>query len=386
MRALRQLSARLRLRRVPTQRFEPGDLEVLLALPAWSVVRSTDRDYIYDRFAQINQHFKVRFHANHGLRSLALANMQSTLERFAPQLSLPGLEQGSVQALRVAPSMEVIFAYGDFPKGLESHVPILWEHTFAPQRGIPEAVWVQQLRAAHLRAATEATRVVTATDVSVDWFRKVFPEFADKITAIPYYLPHLSLPESSALEKKAADSGKLRVVFVGKEARRKGLDSLVAAWQLLDADTQGKLSFDVVTGMYDGPVELPADWKLHDSVPDVMVLMRDAHVLAFPTKHKAYGLVLVEGLSAGCAILTTSAEIQRSIVGPAAGKFVDPTSAAQIADALKQWVSDRAALRANMFAARERFAECYQPNVVGARYAQLLWDTAGRKVDKVARD
>jgi hypothetical protein len=382
---LSKLSERLRVSRVPAQRSAPGDLEVLLALPAWSVMRSTDRDYVYGRFPQLNQHFKLRFTGNDGLRSLALSNLSNTLQRIAPNLRVPWLSPSTVPGIRVAPSTHVVFSYGPYPLGL-STVPILWEHTFAPKRGDDEALWHQQLRAAHLRAAGEATRIVTATEVSTAWFRRVFPEHAHKISTIPYYMPHLAPLGAAALQRKAADSGKLRVLFVGKQARRKGLDSLVAAWPLLTAETRAQLSVCVVSGMYDGPIALPPEWTHHSSVPDVMPLMHDAHVLAFPTKHEAYGLVLVEGLAAGCAVLTTSAEIQRSIVGPAAGSFVDPTSAAQIAEALTHMVKNRDAVRAQMYAGHARFAECYAPELVGTRYAELLWETAGRSTTRVARE
>lgn len=384
-RVLSKLSERLRVSCVPTQLEEPGDLEVMLALPAWSVMRSTDREYVYTRFPQLNRRFRLHFRGNCGVRSLALSNAQYTIQRFAPHLQLPLLDYSSVPGLRVAPNTHVIFSYGQFPVGHKTSVPVLWEHTFAPQRGLNEGEWHRQLRAVHLRPASEATRIVTATETSASWFRKVFPEFAHKISAIPYYLPHLSLSDRSALERKAAESGKLRVLFVGKQARRKGLDSLVAAWKLLDAHTQNQLSVTVVSGMIDGPVSLPMEWTHQVFVPDVTALMREAHVLAFPTKHEAYGLVLVEGLWAGCAIVTTSAEIQRSIVGPAAGSFVDPTSAFEIAAALTELVADREALRAKMFAAHDQFAQRYAPDVVGARYARLLWETAGRRVDDVAR-
>ena len=383
--ALSRLSERLRVSRVPTQIEQSGDLEVLLALPAWSVMRSTDRDYIYTRFPLLNRRFKLRFRGNRGLRSLALSNAQYTIQRVAPHLRLSLVNYNAVPGLRVAPSTHVIFSYGQFPLGTKANVPILWEHTFAPQRGLDEDAWRKQLRAAHLRSASEATRIVTATELSQRWFRRVFPDLAHKVSSIPYYLPHLSLLDRATLERKAADSGKLQVLFVGKQARRKGLDSLVEAWKLLDTDVREQLQVTVVSGMLDGAVSLPAEWKHHASVPDVTALMRDAHILAFPTKHEAYGLVLVEGMSAGCAIVTTSAEIQRSIVGPAAGSFVDPTSAVELAAALTALCADRSALRAKMFAAHDRFAESYAPDVVGARYAQLLWETAGRRIDMIAR-
>jgi glycosyltransferase involved in cell wall biosynthesis len=120
-------------------------------------------------------------------------------------------------------------------------------------------------------------------------------------------------------------------------------------------------------------------------VPDVTELLRAAHVLAFPTKHEAYGLVLVEGMAAGCAIVTTSAPVQRSIVGDAAGSFIDPHAPAEVAQALSELVHDRTLLQTKMLAARACFAQHYEPGRVGQRYAELLWATSGQHTASVSR-
>jgi glycosyltransferase involved in cell wall biosynthesis len=373
-------SGRFHVSRILTQIVEPGDLQVMIAIPAWSVMRSTDRDYNYDRFALLNRQFKLHFRGNYGLRSLLLSNASYALQRFAPRLRRPPIPYGSVPGVRVPRGVQVIFAYGSFPMDLDTNVPILWEHTFAPQRGSDPEAWQKQLRQEHRLAATRATRIVTATAPSASWFRRIFPEYSAKISTVPYYLPHLD-----SRERDAAVSGKLRVLFVGKQARRKGLPTLIAAWQQLAAATRQELQVTVVSAMLDGHCSLPAEWVHHRAVPDVSLLMRESHVFAFPTQHEAYGLVLVEAMAAGCAILTTSAEIQRSIVGDAAGSFIDPTAPAELAAALSQLAADRKLLREKMLAARARFAECYEPAVVGAQYAKLLYETAGRALADIAR-
>ena len=375
-----QPSERFQMSRIPTQIVAAGDLQVMIAVPAWSLVRSTDRDYNYDRFPLLNRQYKLHFRGNYGLRSLFLSNVMFTMMRFLPELKRQPLRYGAVPAVRVPRAVQVIFAYGMFPQDLKTHVPILWEHTFAPQRGSDEAAWHALLRQDHMLAATGATRVVTATEVSAQWFRRVFPEHAAKVRVVPYYLPHLI-----AADRPAAESGTIKLLFVGKQARRKGLPVLAAAWELLSVAARQQLEVTVVSAMLDGNIPLPAAWVHHNTVPDVSAVMREADVFVFPTQHEAYGLVLVEALAAGCAVVTTGAVIQRSIVGGAAGSFIDPSSASELAAALNQLVSDRALLRSKMSAARARFAEHYAPAVVGAKYAQLLWETAGRANADVTR-
>lgn len=378
---LRALRQRLRPSRLPEQRREPGDLEVQLAFPAWTPVRSTDREYVYERFPRLSQAFRVHFTGNYGARCIA----RRSLKYGAARLGLPLPRDAYLRDLHVPAYIAAVFAYGEYPIDLRADVPVLYEQTFAPQRGVDPVAWSATTRATHLQAARKATRVVTATEVSADWFRRVFPEAAHKVCAVPYYLPELRAISLAELDRKAAEGGPLRVIFVGKQGHRKGLDSLVAAWSLLDTATRQQLQVRIVSALLDGPLSLPASWTHHARVPDVQALMRESHVLAFPTKQEAYGLVLVEGMAAGCALLTTCAEIQRSIVGEAAGLFVDPTAPHEIAGSLTRLVADRQELRQRMHAARERFIARHEPAVVGERYAQLLWQTAGRSASDVWR-
>jgi len=377
-RSANKLLGRLTPSRIPPQRTQPGDLQVLLALPGWSVMRSTDRDYVYERLPQLNAAFRVRFHGNFGFRSLVLANTQYTIERVAPMIGVPFTFHGRLPGLKVDPRIEVIFSYGQYPTGLTTKVPILWEQTFAPQRGVDVRAWIALQRQEHMRAATGATRVVTATHVSAQWFCRIFPEHAHKINVVPYYLPHLSPASVTVANKKAHEDQHVRVAFIGKEARRKGLETLAEAWPLLSPEARSSLQVTVVSAMLDGRVSLPPEWTHHDFVSDVTEVLRNAHVLAFPTQREAYGLVLVEGMAAGCAIITAAAPVQQCIVGDEAGIFVDPTSPTEVAGALAKLLQDRALLGRKMTAASERFRERYAPEVVGLQYTKLLYASAGR--------
>ena len=194
----------------------------------------------------------------------------------------------------------------------------------------------------------------------------------------PVLLPDVTAICAASMEAKLQSTGPVRVIFVGKEARRKGLDVLARAFASLPSAIQSQLRVQVVSRMLDGPVELPAGWEHIAYAPDVHALMRQADVLAFPTKVEAYGLVLVEGLAAGCAVITTKAPLQRSIVGDDAGYFVDPNDHATVALALSHVVEDRAKLASRIRAARARFESRYQATIVGRDYHRLLWATSGK--------
>ena len=361
-----------------------SDVRVRLTMPAWTVHRSTDRIYIYERFARLAHDYRLQFYAADQWQYVAAWNARYLARRGLGLFGLNADATVLTPRLWGAAPADVVFSYGCFPKDIDD-TPVLWEHTFAPQLGANGDDWIQHWRAVGTAVADRATQVVTATTVSADWFIRAFPRNAAKIHVVPYYMPHLAPIDEACLDAKVADNGRVRCVFVGKEARRKGLPVLVEAWQKLDLATRSTLDVKVVSAMIDGAVAIPDEWEQCDHVPDVQAVMRAAHVLVFPSRLEAFGLVLVEAMASGCLPLTTSAPIQRSIVGPEAGVFVDPSDASALASALTLLVRDRGRLEHGMRASRLRFIQEYHPDHVGQRYSELLFRTAGHELRALRR-
>jgi glycosyltransferase involved in cell wall biosynthesis len=119
-------------------------------------------------------------------------------------------------------------------------------------------------------------------------------------------------------------------------------------------------------------VGLPAGWRHERFVPDLRALMAGAHVLAFPTLREAYGLVLVEAMASGTAILTTSAPIQRDIVGAGGGLFAHPKDPDAIAEALRELAFHREKLAAMARANVRRFRREYWHEVTGPAHVRAF--------------
>jgi glycosyltransferase involved in cell wall biosynthesis len=376
-RAFESLALRAAPSRLPALPAAPDDLRVQLTMPVWTINRSTDRDYVYERFARLGERYPLQFSAANALDYLAAWNARYLADRASKLVGVT-IEHGLwTPRIRRRAQADVVFSYGHYPDGHDD-VPVVWEHTFAPQLTSDEDAWQEGWRARASTIVERATRIVTATEVSVDWFVRMFPRATAKVRCVPYYLPDVTAISDDALQAKRADTGPVRVLFVGKEARRKGLPQFVAAYRALDAATQRQLDVHVISAMLDGAVDLPPAWHWQRSVPDVQAAMRNAHALIFPSLAEAFGLVLVEAMAAGCMPVTTIAPLQRSIVGEQAGLFADPRDAGAIADCLRTLVLDRDRLQHGMRAARERFDRQYAVGPVGQRYAGLLWEGAGR--------
>ena len=173
------------------------------------------------------------------------------------------------------------------------------EQTFAPQLNVDRPAWIRCLRKAWTIAAERATHVVTPTPVSAEWFADIFPAQRDKIDVVPFFLPDVAAICAGSMEAKLQSKGPVRVIFVGKEARREGLNVLHV--RLLPCHQRYS---QIVPGtgrsrMLDGPVSSGWLGAHRGPAPDVHALMRQADVFAFPTKVEAYRVRAGEGLAAG---------------------------------------------------------------------------------------
>jgi glycosyltransferase involved in cell wall biosynthesis len=350
-------------------------------MPTRGIVRSTDRRYIYERFVRLAEHHPIEFLPNNSLLSFGRVTARHLASRLRALAALPLGPDRVVVRMRVPRDAHAVFSYGVFPDDRTSPAPIVWEQTFAPTSlDVREEDLVRTLLRERSWAVERASAIVTATQVSADWVRRVFPAARDRVHWIPYYMPGLEPANEEATSAKFHSAGPLRILFVGKQGRRKGLDTLVAAYEALPAPVQRDLEVTVVSPMLDGAVRLPRTFRYERTVPDIFALMRTAHVLAFPTKHEAFGLVLVEAMANGCAIVTTRAPIQQSIVGEDGGLFVDPRIALELRDALAELAADRARARAMAVANVRRFAASWHHGVVGDRYTSLLRGAAAGTV------
>jgi len=347
-------------------------------MPTRGIARSTDRDYIYHRFVRLAEKHPLSFVPNESLLFLARATRDYLGLRVRASLRWP-IHDELVVPIRVPADADVVFSYGLFPRDRRSAVPVVWEQTFAPASlDVREDELAAGLRRDRSWAVSRAHTIVTATEASVDWVRRVFPEARDRVQWVPYYLPALEPAGEAQTAAKFSSGGPLRILFVGKQARRKGLDVLVAAHAMLPSHLQEKLAVTVVSRMLDGRVALPPSFRWHEALVDVDAAMRDAHVLAFPTKHEAFGLVLVEAMASGCAIVTTKAPIQRSIVGDGGARFVDPRRPEELRDALAALVSERGLAQTMAAANLARFRAFWHHDVVGPQYASALGAAPGR--------
>jgi glycosyltransferase involved in cell wall biosynthesis len=163
--------------------------------------------------------------------------------------------------------------------------------------------------------------------------------------------------------------GPLRLLFVGNVIRRKGLHVLLQALTALppEAWTLDVVGYEAVDPGYTREVDrliaaLPAGGRVvrHGRVSDAELAVRytAADVLAVPSSYEGYGIVYAEALGHGLPVLATTQGAAAEIVEDSiSGYLVPPEDAAQIAERLAMWTSDRRLLAAMSHRARERYHE-----------------------------
>ncbi len=161
------------------------------------------------------------------------------------------------------------------------------------------------------------------------------------------------------------------VVFLGRDEPRKGFDVLVEAWPLVLSEVPG-VRLEVAGFTRDqGP---PATKFLgRVSEPEKRGILGRASVLVTPNLGgESFGIVLVEGMASGCAVVASDLEAFRHVAGDAA-RFAPVGDAEQLAEQLVALLSRPADVASLGETARERAAR-FDWDTVVSTYRRLYLD------------
>jgi len=132
------------------------------------------------------------------------------------------------------------------------------------------------------------------------------------------------------------DSG--RVLFIGRDEPRKGLDVLIDAWPLVRADHPGA-TLRVVGAVRDGGLD-GVEYLGRVSEAQKRAELASAAILAAPNLGgESFGIVLIEGMAAGCAVVASDLDAFRAVAGEA-GVLVEPGDSAALAAGLSGLIGD----------------------------------------------
>lgn len=173
-----------------------------------------------------------------------------------------------------------------------------------------------------------------------------------------------------------------RVAFLGRDEPRKGLAILKAAWPLVASRHPGA-GLTVIGADRPHPDLNPVENLEYAGRVDEAEKRRrlgEASIMVAPNLGgESFGLVVVEAMAAGCAVVGSDIPAFRAVAGGAA-ELVPPGNPADLANAISRLLSDPSAIEALGLAARKRardfdwsrvlpqYRACYQQAIdAGAR-------------------
>jgi len=353
---------------------------VYVDTPAW-FVRPKNTDWLYmRRLKALERYVNVKTFYACDLRDILHESGTYVVRKFRRGPSRTGgqyFRDGSVTE-RLAHDSDVILCHRRFPL-TAGRIPVIWQCcVLDPQMQMASGRSDTQIEldyAEQAQAYQLAGAVQVSTEAEVARHAMRFPNLSAKFRNVPFFLDHVEAIDKNDLRAKHDGSWPLKILFVGRDARRKGLDLLIQAYLGLPAALRSRCELDVVSSTLDGiriPSNLGIRW--HGSLPsrEVQRLMRAAHVFAMPSRFESFGFTFVEAMAAGCTVIGPQWEVQSEILNyGCAGYVVHPSSDA-VSAAFRRVCEDPDLRLRLATSAHERFLEKYAPAAVASSYYKMF--------------
>lgn len=233
--------------------------------------------------------------------------------------------------------------------------------------------------------------LAAADDTLAKNFRRVASMVGDdpQTIGLPFFLPDLKPIDAASIDKKFEQVEKtgIRIAFVGRDSRRKGLPEVLEAMRTLllgDLDQQFPFSLDVVGdippdfGDWD---DINVNWHGFLDNSGALEILQDAHIFCMPTRHDSYGLVFLEAMASGCALITDNTEPRVSFCAKGrAGNAIPPGDPNTIASALRDMICDVPRTKAMAHASRQLFEKAYAPAVASSKLGAVIRAVYERRI------
>jgi glycosyltransferase involved in cell wall biosynthesis len=270
------------------------------------------------------------------------------------------------------------FIYGQAPTNIPN-IPLVFNcgPTF-PERmreaGRSEAFIARELKVKR-RCAARAALITSHSRSNLDNLAQIMPDQIAKMRCLPFFLPYLTALPESEIEKKFGNTGTIRCLFIGREARRKGLPETLTAFQQLSAQFPSKLHLKIVTNFADGVVDIPSrpDIELlgETSRDGVQRLLEESHILIVPSRFESYGWVYLEAMAAGCITIGASGDTQREILANGHAGFPVGPDPEKIVAVLAPFLAHPETMLPQALAARRHCAAEYLPQAIAKRFEEI---------------
>ena len=200
-----------------------------------------------------------------------------------------------------------------------------------------------------------ADAIVVASSFTERTLKEYPQAIATPVFRVPYGAPAVGEPKQAARR-----GGPLRVLYVGQMGHRKGLGYLLDAMDLLAVPA----TLTLLGRPIDVPPVLKRALERHRWIEtaahgEVLRLMREHDVLAFPSLFDGFGLVMLEAMAQGTPVIATPNTGAPDFLEDGRDGFLVPIRSAEaIAERLTRLAEDRELLAEMSEAARQKAAKC----------------------------
>lgn len=235
-------------------------------------------------------------------------------------------------------------------------------------------IWIRQME----KYGGAVSIIGVRGEYSVELAKRMYPEYASKVRNLGFVRPEFDIVNETVVHAKQAKSGRVSILFVGRQARLKGLEPLLAACNLLYDSGQKNFHLTVVSNLANSPglvIPQKAWLTWYKSLPHdrVMDLMRDSQVFIMPSRADSYGMVYLEAMANGCVTMVRDAEPQREFVDYGnAGICVSYKRVEDIAEKLRLVISSSDLRDKLAIAGLRRYVSRYSQNVIRATWSECF--------------
>ena len=348
--------------------------------PRW-FIRPNNTDWRYTRFLlpRIKDYSDdIEFINAQSFVTAAKFNLRYALGALRYRLRLPRRATVGVglnrQEFRKS-KCDAVFCHDDFPSDADG-ISVVWQNSILdPQMMSANGASSEQLEkfTAEKRHGFEAaTLVQVSSEAEKIRLSRTFSNCADKFVTVPFFLPDARRISSGDLEVKLKRVGPLRCLFVGNDARRKGLARVYEAFKALGSDVR----LTVVSTLADGNIIPPAHKNVvfFKGLPhaDVITLMRESDVLLMPSSFESYGLVFLEAMSQGTIPVVPDWEVQREIVGYGSAGVITNGTPQALVECIQRLCDDHVWRLRLSTEACNRFEKHYAPKAVAGAFREAM--------------
>ena len=284
---------------------------------------------------------------------------------------------------------DIVYSQGIMPIDI-GDVPVFLETTFwIPGQNYPstpqnEIVFKKKTVPYMAQILKRKCIINLKSECEINNVSKYFPGHEDNLVSLPFLLPNLKSVSEESIKQKHEDDQVLRILFVGGQANRKGLPSLIKAYcQIKEKKRELKVELHIVSGYTDGKIKIPGGYNIIEhgklSHDQTQLLFQKCHIFAMVSARESYGLVYIEAMANGCVVIARDYYPQREILDNGTlGFFATPNDPESIEAQLEKVCSLSRGERleyANM--ALKKFNQVYSFNVVAPKYRSVFQKLAG---------